>query len=256
MKYSPDPVADTAADRSSAYVPAPINGESPTRPQRFAVTPAGRSCGSDSAPHIDCHCADRSIFDGIGTSSRSKRFLELPAPFGKNEEVVGDLLDPGGGRKSISGRTDKKDMRAVLHQAARKADRRAGGLEGGNRPCTSVSTIHDGGIEFDLALLGQHAPAPCIEAGIFLEDASGCLNRVDGQAAFSEDRAARFERIAQSGARGCFMSGIMMRDSFRTGAAVHHQAPTSFDHGEGLSHELERAPVDVGAFVYYFDIKF
>ena len=32
MKISPWPVAETAHERSSAYVPAPIIGESPMRP--------------------------------------------------------------------------------------------------------------------------------------------------------------------------------------------------------------------------------
>ncbi len=39
MKYSPCPVADTAQLSLLAYVPAPMMGESPTRPQRLPVMP-------------------------------------------------------------------------------------------------------------------------------------------------------------------------------------------------------------------------
>ena len=39
MKYSPLPVADTAQVALSAYVPAPMIGESPMRPQRLLVMP-------------------------------------------------------------------------------------------------------------------------------------------------------------------------------------------------------------------------
>src|SRR5690242_8282918 len=39
MKYSPTPVEETAQDRLDAYVPAPITGESPTRPGSLPCIP-------------------------------------------------------------------------------------------------------------------------------------------------------------------------------------------------------------------------
>src|SRR4029453_6212450 len=39
MKYSPVPLAETAHDLFDAYLPAPMVGQSPTRPQRFPVVP-------------------------------------------------------------------------------------------------------------------------------------------------------------------------------------------------------------------------
>src|SRR5947208_4161174 len=39
MKYSPVPLHETATDSFSAYVPAPMIGESPTRPNRLFVVP-------------------------------------------------------------------------------------------------------------------------------------------------------------------------------------------------------------------------
>ncbi len=39
MKYSPVPVQDTAQVLLSAYVPAPMMGESPTRPRIFIIMP-------------------------------------------------------------------------------------------------------------------------------------------------------------------------------------------------------------------------
>jgi hypothetical protein len=39
MKASPWPVVETAQPASSAYVPAPISGESPTRPRRLSTVP-------------------------------------------------------------------------------------------------------------------------------------------------------------------------------------------------------------------------
>src|SRR5688572_4400054 len=39
MKYSPSPVQDTAAVALLAYVPAPMSGESPTRPGSLLLRP-------------------------------------------------------------------------------------------------------------------------------------------------------------------------------------------------------------------------
>ena len=39
MKYSPVPVQETATDSFSAYVPAPMIGESPMRPKRLLLVP-------------------------------------------------------------------------------------------------------------------------------------------------------------------------------------------------------------------------
>src|SRR3546814_16718158 len=44
-KNSPAPVHETAHARSSAQVPAPTIGESPTRPQRLPVTPPVEEIG-------------------------------------------------------------------------------------------------------------------------------------------------------------------------------------------------------------------
>jgi hypothetical protein len=181
--------------------------------------------------HVASNGTYRSIFDGIGTASRGESLFELPTSFGKYEEVIAYLLDPCGSGKSICSSADEEDVWPMFHQAACETDGSAGGLDRGDRASAPVAPVHDGGIELDLTLLCEHASTPGVEAGILLEDARRRFDRVDGQAPLSEYGAASFQRLAQARESLRFMLWIMVRDSFGTGTAMHHQAPTFFDHG-------------------------
>src|SRR6185436_2728059 len=70
MKYSPVPVAETATESFAAYVPAPMTGESPTRPNSLLVVPpvdvpAARlpSRSSATAPTVPYFFSSGTLYD-------------------------------------------------------------------------------------------------------------------------------------------------------------------------------------------------
>ena len=72
---------------------------------------------------------------------------------------------PSPAREGVGLVIGQQDMRAVLHRRPRRGDRRAGGAKPGDRARAPLAPIHDRRVELDMAVGGQHAAAPGVEAG-------------------------------------------------------------------------------------------
>jgi hypothetical protein len=131
----------------------------------------------------------------------------------KDEEPVVDLLEADRGSEAVGSATDQEDVRPMLHQPPREADRRARSLEPGDGPGLPPGAVHDRRIQFDFALLGQHASAPGVEAYVLLEQTRRRLDRIHGASAIRQDRRAGVQRRAEAGASAGFMRGVVVRDS-------------------------------------------
>src|SRR5205807_9240750 len=77
MKNSPVPVQETATESLSAYVPAPMIGESPTRPYCLFVVPpvdvpAARlpAASSATAPTVPCRVSSSDLIAACGLACR------------------------------------------------------------------------------------------------------------------------------------------------------------------------------------------
>src|SRR4051812_41626755 len=147
--------------------------------------------------------------------------MKLEAPLGQDEEVVLHLLDPFGRCKAIGGRSDKEDVRAMLQQAPCKTDGRPRRLDGSHGASATQAPLHDGCIELNFTILGQHASAARVEAGVLFEHPSRALDRIQWGPALAEYSRSCFERVAQACASGRFMLRIAMRNPLRTGTAMN-----------------------------------
>ena len=99
-------------------------------------------------------------------------------------------------------------------------------------PARAVAPVHDRGVELDAAVARQHAAAPGVEAGIFLEHARPRLRpRRPRCSPLGEDRRAGRRAPARARrARIASCSGSSRAGPHRARAAVNHQAPSLFRH--------------------------
>jgi hypothetical protein len=122
-------------------------------------------------------------------------------------------------------------VRPALHQQACEADRRARGLQSGDRPGAPVEAVHDRRVELDQALCVEGRSTAGIEAGIVLEHPDRGFDGVDRIAVSTEDRSARIECVAQALPCALLMIGVAMGRAHRTCTAVYHEFPLRTGHG-------------------------
>src|SRR4051812_17986227 len=194
------------------------------------------------AVDVDRDRADGAVFHLVVEPVFGQQLLELAPALRHFEPAVADLLQPMLAGILIGALAREEDMRALLHEYAREADRRPRRAQSGNRAGRTVAAVHNRRVELDAALGGQHAAAAGVEAGILLQLANRRLDGVDGALAFLENRRARLERAFEAGARAFLLLGREPARAHRPGAAVNHQPPTC--HAAAHSRACASIPVD------------
>ena len=213
MIDSPWPVHDTATVASSAHVPAPISGESPTRPSRWPDTPpvdvaAARrpSASRATAPTVPrAPAASPSLSASSASRSRSV-----------TNHVSFSKASPAVAANSIAGGADEQHVAALGEHRARRADRVAHAAHGRHRAGGARGAVHDRRVELDAAVLGQRGAAPGVELGVVLEHDDGGLDGVERRSPPSASTACPASTAAAAPAR--------MRPA-RSGSSIDPPAP-------------------------------
>ena len=127
-----------------------------------------------------------------------EQFVELAAPLGDLEPAVLDLLEAGLARELVGVLARQEDVRAMLQQVPRQADRGPRRAHPGDRSGAAGAAVHQRRVEFDVAVVGEHAAAPGVEARILFEQARRGLDRIERAPAAAEDRRAGGQRFVES----------------------------------------------------------
>ena len=210
MIASPSPVQETATLSSSAQVPAPISGESPTRPRRWPIVPpvevaaASRPSRSRAtAPTVPA------------AQPRSPEASTVALAVGDQPRRIAEL-DAVVGRERARRRAHEQHVVAVAQHRAGGADRVAHALHAGHRADVAARALHHRRVELDPAVLGQRGAAARVEDRVVLEHDDRGLDRVERAAAGREHGVSRPPPPAAAPAR--------MRSS-RSGSVGTRPAP-------------------------------
>ncbi len=116
-------------------------------------------------------------------------------------------------------------MGALLHDRPGRADRGPGRTQPGDGAAAAVAPVHDRRVQLDMAVIGQHASSPGVEAGILFQDARRRLDRVERVATRRQDRLARIERGAKPRSAQLVQFLRKAARPHRPGPAVNDQFP-------------------------------
>src|SRR5579884_2066205 len=113
---------------------------------------------------VDSDRSDGPIFHLVVEFAEPQQLIELTAALGDLEPAVGDLLEAVAGGEVIGTLARQENVRSLLEQEPREADRGACGAKPRHGSGAAVAAIHDRGIELDAAGRVENAPAAGIEA--------------------------------------------------------------------------------------------
>ena len=172
---------------------------------------------ADAAPALVGHAAGRrgrrQVAVGVqrhGTHGRVPAFrklqagllvgpdgLELPAPeFGDEPGLVHELQFVIG-REAHRPLADEHDVRRVVHDAQGRLHRMADAFDRGDCAGIEVRAVHDRGVHFHGAGVGQHRTPSGVELGRVLEDADGGDHRVDRRPSLGQHFVSGVHGLAQ-----------------------------------------------------------
>ena len=231
MIDSPWPVHETATVASSAHVPAPISGESPTRPEPLAGHAAGRGRGRQAAFGVARHGADRAARAGrvarLGGRARCRSRSVT-------NQVSDSKSSPAVAANSIAGGPTSSTCRpsASTARAARIGLRTP--RTAATAPAARVGAVHDRRVELDAPVLGQRGAAAGVELGVVLEHDDGGLDGVERRAAGRQHRVPGLDGGRRAGAHALGALRVARsarpprrgpRSRSRPSAAPYHRAP-------------------------------
>ena len=213
---SPVPVADTAQVRSSAYVPAPTIGESPTRPGRLLVMPPGRRRGGQMPAGVEGDRPGGAVLALAGGTLR-------PAPRGR--ELAGSTSSTPCSRANASAPSPTSSTCGDRSSTARASRT---GLRTRRTPATApAARVRPSMIAASSSCRPSAvntAPRPQLKSGSSSNSADGGLDRVEGAAAGVEHRGAGVEYQSQGIAVGS-LAIRCVRPGHHPGAAVNREHP-------------------------------
>ena len=166
-----------------------------------------------------------------------ERFLQfLPALVGVEIRRV-DEFDANRLRECLGAGAGQHHVRRFLHDRSREQDRILDAAHTGDRAGAQGRAVHDRGVEFVVAVIGEHRALAGVEARRVLEYEDRLGDRIHAAAAAFQHRVAGIERRFEIGA-GEFFLFRGQRRADHPGAAVDHE----YWHGgfSGLGDQAER----------------
>ena len=128
-------------------------------------------------------------------------------------------------RKPVRPFARQQDVRAVFHDRAGQANGVFGFGDSSNRPAPAVAPVHDRGVEFVGAFIGEHGATPGVEMRIIFEHADRRFDGVERTAALFQDGRPRFERQRERGADGFVIFRADSGALDNAGAAMNDKRP-------------------------------
>ena len=186
---SPQPVAEASPQRSSAYVPAPMIAESPTRPGALscvspvdvaaATWPCASACHRAHRAHL---CGQRLVAALVGDEillpgAHAKKTLELVAD---QQVTIATQYDAAFAGKGLRPKAHQQHVRRILEHATRQADGVTHTCHRGRGAGAQQLALHDRGVELDRAGLIQMRTVASVERRIVFQDPHRGLDHIKG----------------------------------------------------------------------------